>query len=236
MIAVAETTTPQRAAAIRAKLMGTPPPPKKAEIRYGRAPKRIVYTKHPRWSAMDTEKRCALIRNAWFEGVTSNEVADEIERIIGEKVSRSAILATFYRHSAGLLQGIEFTSQGGGYSRPRIKPPKPRIWIDNTRIGRLMQLLTEDSKDIGAIIKEFCEWQGISFETLISSSRSIIHVRPRQKLVWLLAKFTKLNCVQIGKKIGGRDHTTALHTVKKINALIASNDPSVADLKGWLND
>jgi hypothetical protein len=58
----------------------------------------------------------------------------------------------------------------------------------------------------------------------------------RQKIAWLTKrKFPKHHMAVLARSLG-RDRSTIIHSINKIEALIASNDPSVADLKGWLND
>lgn len=58
----------------------------------------------------------------------------------------------------------------------------------------------------------------------------------RQKIAWLTKrKFPKHHMSVLARALG-RDRSTIIHSLQKIDALIASNDPSVADLKGWVND
>lgn len=59
----------------------------------------------------------------------------------------------------------------------------------------------------------------------------------RHKIVWMVCrKYQKKALTEIGKAFGGKDHTSIIHARKRIDALIASNDPSVADLKGWVSE
>ena len=57
----------------------------------------------------------------------------------------------------------------------------------------------------------------------------------RQKIAWLTKrKFPKHHMAVLARALG-RDRSTIIHSIQKIDALIASNDPSVADLKGWVS-
>src|SRR5207253_408379 len=54
---------------------------------------------------------------------------------------------------------------------------------------------------------------------LISARRTGGIVRPRQIAMYLAKQLTPLSLPMIGRKFGGRDHTTVLHAVRKIEAL-----------------
>ena len=53
------------------------------------------------------------------------------------------------------------------------------------------------------------------------SSRAI--ARPRQVAMALAKELTQLSLPEIGSNFGGRDHTTVLHAVRKIEALVAKD-------------
>jgi hypothetical protein len=74
-----------------------------------------------------------------------------------------------------------------------------------------------------------------------SARRTANVVRPRQEAMWLCRNFTLLSLPEIGRQFGGRDHTTVLHAIKKIEDLIsewgyeARALPFVQDLQDRLN-
>ena len=53
-------------------------------------------------------------------------------------------------------------------------------------------------------------------------------VRPRQVAMYLAKTLTLRSLPEIGRRFGGRDHTTVLHAVRKIEALVAK-DVSLSD-------
>jgi chromosomal replication initiator protein len=55
-------------------------------------------------------------------------------------------------------------------------------------------------------------------------------VRPRQIAMFLAKDLTPHSLPVIGRKFGGRDHTTVLHAVRKIEALRVSDETLAADL------
>ncbi|HTC06428.1 MAG TPA: chromosomal replication initiator protein DnaA [Xanthobacteraceae bacterium] len=79
----------------------------------------------------------------------------------------------------------------------------------------------------------------VSRADLLSSRRTANVVRPRQVAMYLAKILTLRSLPEIGRRFGGRDHTTVLHAVRKIEAL-AGNDTTFAEeiegLKRQLQD
>ncbi len=79
----------------------------------------------------------------------------------------------------------------------------------------------------------------VSRADLLSSRRTANVVRPRQVAMYLAKVLTLRSLPEIGRRFGGRDHTTVLHAVRKIEAL-AGNDTAFAEeiesLKRQLQD
>lgn len=64
---------------------------------------------------------------------------------------------------------------------------------------------------------------------LISARRTADVVRPRQVAMYLAKKLTLRSLPEIGRAFGGRDHTTVLHAVRKIGALMET-DPALKEV------
>ncbi|HZP19113.1 MAG TPA: chromosomal replication initiator protein DnaA [Bauldia sp.] len=62
----------------------------------------------------------------------------------------------------------------------------------------------------------------VSKSDLLSSRRTRTIVRPRQIAMYLAKVLTPRSLPEIGRRFGGRDHTTVLHAVRKIEELIHS--------------
>jgi chromosomal replication initiator protein len=79
----------------------------------------------------------------------------------------------------------------------------------------------------------------VSRADLLSSRRTANVVRPRQVAMYLAKILTLRSLPEIGRRFGGRDHTTVLHAVRKIEAL-TGNDNALAEeieaLKRQLQD
>jgi chromosomal replication initiator protein len=68
----------------------------------------------------------------------------------------------------------------------------------------------------------------VSRSDLLSSRRTANVVRPRQVAMYLSKTLTLRSLPEIGRRFGGRDHTTVLHAVRKIEGLVGK-DPVLAD-------
>lgn len=68
----------------------------------------------------------------------------------------------------------------------------------------------------------------VSRSDLLSSRRTANVVRPRQVAMYLAKTLTLRSLPEIGRRFGGRDHTTVLHAVRKIEGLVG-NDVALAD-------
>ena len=67
----------------------------------------------------------------------------------------------------------------------------------------------------------------VSKNDLLSNRRTRVIVRPRQIAMYLAKLMTPRSLPEIGRRFGGRDHTTVLHAVRKIEEL-ASSDQKLA--------
>ena len=68
----------------------------------------------------------------------------------------------------------------------------------------------------------------VSRADLLSSRRTANVVRPRQVAMYLAKTLTLRSLPEIGRRFGGRDHTTVLHAVRKIENLV-STDTALAE-------
>ena len=85
----------------------------------------------------------------------------------------------------------------------------------------LKDLLKSNDKriTIDEIQKKVSSYYNIRIDDLISSRRIRTFARPRQIAMYLAKSITSRSLPEIGRKFGGRDHTTVMHAVKKIEEL-----------------
>lgn len=80
------------------------------------------------------------------------------------------------------------------------------------------ELLRRDVKVALALI---CERFGVSSIDILSARRTQNVVLPRQVFMWLMRRYSPMSLPEISMRCGGRDHTTALHAARKVDALLA---------------
>jgi chromosomal replication initiator protein len=81
---------------------------------------------------------------------------------------------------------------------------------------------------IDEIQKRVAEHYNIRLGDMHSARRARAVARPRQVAMWLCKQLTPRSLPEIGRKFGGRDHTTVMHAVRKIEELRA-NDRGIAE-------
>ncbi len=80
-----------------------------------------------------------------------------------------------------------------------------------------------------AITEYVCKYFNLDAEVLRGQSRSRDVVNARQIAMYLIRRMTNLSQVDIGKEFGGRDHTTVLHSLDKVEKQMRS-DPAFAEV------
>lgn len=82
------------------------------------------------------------------------------------------------------------------------------------------------------IIKGICDYYGVKPTQLKGPKRDASLVRARQIAMYLLKKELDLTLVEIGNALGGRDHTTVMHGVEKIEKLVDKKATISEDIVG----
>ena len=96
--------------------------------------------------------------------------------------------------------------------RPHLRGGEKRITIDE-------------------IQKAAAEHYGMKQADLISERRNRAIARPRQAAMWLAKHLTTRSLPDIGRRFGGRDHTTVLHAVRRIEELKVGDAQLARDLE-----
>ncbi len=71
----------------------------------------------------------------------------------------------------------------------------------------------------------------VSKQDLLSARRTRAIVRPRQIAMYLAKTMTPRSFPEIGKRFGGRDHTTVLHAVRKVEELAAADEALAQEIE-----
>jgi chromosomal replication initiator protein len=96
--------------------------------------------------------------------------------------------------------------------RPHLRGGEKRVTVDD-------------------IQKATADHFGLKQADLISERRNRAIARPRQAAMWLAKQLTTRSLPDIGRRFGGRDHTTVLHAVRRIDELRAGDAQLARDLE-----
>ena len=90
-------------------------------------------------------------------------------------------------------------------------------------LGHLVQSSEPKRVRIEDIQKVVGRHYNVSRNDLLSNRRTQVIVRPRQIAMYLAKTLTPRSLPEIGRRFGGRDHTTVLHAVRKIDRLLGDD-------------
>lgn len=125
-----------------------------------------------------------------------------------------------------------------------VEIPQPRCKSgDKARMGSLKRrrdwiLVSSAAREyrarhrgsIPGTIRVVCEHYGVTRMELLSPRRAKRIVRARQIAMYLAKLVTPLSLPDIGRRFDGRDHTTVLHSVRKIEGLVKANPEFSAEV------
>lgn len=150
-----------------------------------------------------SDDKVGLLVKRWDEGVSNEDIANEL----------------------GCASPGAVRSKAARLKLPARSPPKRQrpkaVYIETPTFDTWPHIKIQD------IQRAVCEAYRISRIDLISQRRTAEIVRPRQIAMWLCKRLTVRSLPEIGMNFGGRDHTTVLHAVRKIESMV---------LVGWADD
>jgi chromosomal replication initiator protein len=167
------------------------------------------------------------------------------------------IHATTYELRLGILQSkidqmkgieipqkvVEFLAHKITSNVRELEGSLNRVVAHATLVGRavtlettqdvLRDLLRANDRRISIedIQKQVANHYNIKVSDMHSARRSRAVARPRQVAMYLSKKFTPKSLPEIGRKFGGKDHTTVMHAVKRIEELVAEDSEFAKDVE-----
>lgn len=84
---------------------------------------------------------------------------------------------------------------------------------------------------VAEIMRFVAAYYGCTAQDLQSPTRIHAVVKPRQVAMYLAKTLTTRSMSEVARRFGGRDHTTALHAVRKIAALIGGGSDLAAEVE-----
>lgn len=126
---------------------------------------------------------------------------------------------------------IEFLARRISSNVRELEGAFNRMVAHSTLIGRpitldmtqevLQDLLRANDRrvTVDEIQRQVADYYNIKLSDLLSARRARQVARPRQLAMYLSKQLTSMSLPAIGRKFGGRDHTTVMHAVKRIEEL-----------------
>lgn len=157
----------------------------------------------------DNESRMAIVKKkAASHGVI---LSDEVVEYVATTMSGSI------RELEGMVNSIVCHTQVKG-----IAP-------DIAEVRQSLRSFTRPQRNISVknVVDKVAEFYGIDEESIYEKTRRREVVRPRQVIMYILREDFSISYPTIGAKLGGRDHTTVIHSCEKIKReVIVDNDLS----------
>ncbi|HUZ13332.1 MAG TPA: chromosomal replication initiator protein DnaA [Caulobacteraceae bacterium] len=159
------------------------------------------------------ERKAALLCRQ--QGIAAS-VGHDILKFLADRFTDSvrelegALNTLIVRAGAGVA-GLTL-DEAQAFLRPHLRGGEKRVTVDD-------------------IQKATSEHFGLKQSDLLSERRTRSVARPRQAAMWLAKQLTTRSLPDIGRRFGGRDHTTVLHAVRRIEALRAEDPQLARDLE-----
>lgn len=164
--------------------------------------------------APDFELRCAILL---IKAKKYNiELPMDTAKAIAEKIQD-------VRNLEGTLLRIVTQAQA---SEQEITTLYAQSVLNNKKIEQKGRLHPDD------LIKNVCDFYSVKLTQLRGPKREASLVKARQVSMFLLKKHLNLTYVEIGNLLGGRDHTTIIHGVDKIEASLLESPSLNEDIMG----
>jgi chromosomal replication initiator protein len=157
----------------------------------------------------DMESRIAIVRKKLASnGVT---LADDATEYIATSVAGSI------RELEGVLNSIVCHTQVKGV------PP------DLAEVRQSLRSFSRPAKNFSVkhVVSKVAEYYGIEEESIYEKTRRREVVRPRQVIMYILREDFSVSYPTIGNKLGGRDHTTVIHSCEKVKREVV-DDPELS--------
>ena len=148
----------------------------------------------------DLETRVAILKSKASE--KNVVLSDEIFEYVAQNIKKNV------RELEGALNRLIAAN---------YQPNQKELTLnDAKKILNLILNTPKKSTTLKSIIKAVAEFYDVSEKDVLDRSRKKEIVKPRQIIMFLLREELKSSFPFIGLKIGGRDHTTAIHACEKI--------------------
>ncbi len=167
----------------------------------------------------DPESRMAIVRKkVAVHGIT---LSDEVIEYVATNVSGSI------RELEGVINSLVCHAQ--------VKGASPDI----AEVRQSLRSFSRPTKSVSVkhVVSKVAEFYGIDEESIYEKTRRREVVRPRQVIMYILREDFSVSYPTIGSKLGGRDHTTVIHSCEKVKREILEDTElakEIQDIRGLL--
>ena len=118
----------------------------------------------------------------------------------------------------------------GQLQRIIIEAQSQRLPINADLINKILKVPATSNQQLAtsisphAILEKLCDYYNLPMKLIKGEKRDKAVAVPRQILMYLIRKNTGITYEEIAAFLGGRDHTTVMHGVQKIESLILTNE------------
>ena len=157
--------------------------------------------------------------SAWInEGLKLSEIQSRLASEFGLKLTYMEARFLVEFHAADQPEAVHLINEAGIVAHADLVGRA--ITLESTQEVLYDLLRANDRRvSIDEIQKKVAEHYTIKLADMHSARRSRTVARPRQVAMYLCKQLTTRSLPEIGRKFGGRDHTTVIHAVKKVEEL-----------------
>lgn len=161
----------------------------------------------------DPESRMAIVRKkAASHGIM---LSDEVVEYVATSINGSI------RELEGMVNSIICHAQAKGFAP------------DIAEVRQSLRSFTRPQKNISVknVVDKVAAFYGIDEESIYEKTRRREVVRPRQIIMYILREDFRISYPTIGTKLGGRDHTTVIHSCEKIKREIVVDSELMKEIQ-----
>lgn len=167
----------------------------------------------------DTESRIAIVRKkAASHGIL---LSDDVVEYVATSLTGSI------RELEGVVNSLVCHAQVRG-----VAP-------DLAEVRQSLRSFSRPTKTVSVkhVVSKVAEFYGIDEESIYEKTRRREVVRPRQVIMYILREDFNVSYPTIGSKLGGRDHTTVIHSCEKVKREVTEDADlakEIQDVRGLL--
>ncbi len=169
--------------------------------------------------APDYEMRLSMLQQR-LESAKKDDLTLEISGEVLDHVAKS--VTSSFRELEGAFNQLVF--------RHSFEPDLSIDRVDDI-LGHLVRVEDNRKIRIEDIQRAVSRHYNVSRTDMLSNRRTRVIVKPRQIAMYLAKMMTPRSLPEIGRRFGGRDHTTVLHAVRKVEGMIAEDGQLAKELE-----